>query len=267
MDLCTVTNKKYINNVINLLNSYKVNSYNKNIFVYCFDMEQKEIDQLNKNYTDAQFLFVPRVNDYAYHPTVFLYKVYALNDCINRTDSFIYSDATNVFNRFVDLKKYLIDDSLLLPYNSEKLTNAYWTTKKCFEKMDCHTAAIMNQYWAGFQAYCSTEENKLFLKQMYDYMLVPEIALPDTSIKKPDGIDSICIEHRQDQSVLSLLIDKHFRHQKYDHERQLLFGDWQTFSIFNNGYAHDINNCCLSSRESKFGNFRFINNKENTWVI
>jgi hypothetical protein len=258
MDLCTVTNRKYIKNAINLVNSYKINSYNKNVFIYCFDMTDEQIKYVSNVYSEINFLSVPKVCDYAYNPTAFFYKVYAINDCINKSNGFIYSDATNAFNRFVDIKNYFIDDSLFLPYNHKFLLNKFWTTKKCFEKMDCDSAKNTTQYWAGLQVYVSTEKNKLFTQQMYNYMLDPDIALPDTSVKNPDGEKSICLEHRQDQSVFSLLIHKHNRHQEYNEERQMLFGDWMTYKSFNQDYKHDIKNCVISSRESKFGNFRFL---------
>lgn len=258
MDLCTVTNKKYLKNVFNLVNSYKINSYNKKIFIYCFDMSEEEIKTLQQTYQSYYFLHVPKLVSYAYNPLAFFYKVFAINDCISKSDAFMYSDATNVFNKFVEIEKYLIDDSLFLPYLDKKLTNEYWTTKKCFEKMKCNDAKIMPQYWAGFQIYKGTSENKAFTQEMLEYMKIDEVALPDTSVKYPDGVSQPCIEHRQDQSVLSLLIHKNFRHQYYDFEKQQLFGDWQTFKYFNSQYSHNIAECFLSSRESKFGNFRFI---------
>jgi hypothetical protein len=258
MDLCTVTNNRYIKNAINLINSYRVNSYNQKVYFYYFDVEKEQIQTLSETYKDITFIEVPKVCEWAYKPTVFFYKTFAINDCINKSAGFIYSDATNVFNRYVDIKNYLIDDSLFLPYNHERLLNKYWTTNKCFEKMDCQSAREMMQYSAGFQAYISTEENKEFTQEMYNWMLDADVALPDTNVKRPDGLDSPCIEHRQDQSVFSLLINKHFRHQRYNHDRQLLFGDWMTYKSFNQDYKHDIKNCVISSRESKFGNFRFL---------
>lgn len=257
MDLCTVTNKKYLNNVFNLVNSYKINSYNNNVFIYCFDMSGDEIEQLNSTYQKYNFINIPKVVEYAYDPTTFFYKVYAINDCIKKSNFFIYSDATNVFNKFINIEKYLIDNSLFLPYNNPKLINKYWTTKKCFERMSCFEAAIMPQYWAGLQIYKSTNENVNFINEMYNFMCDPEIALPNTSIKMPDGDNTSCIEHRQDQSVLSVLIHKHCRHQRYDPEKQFLFGDWQTFSYFDVSYKNNLKDCIISSRESKFGYLRF----------
>ena len=228
------------------------------MILYYFNINKEEIYKYNKLYPDISFIEIPKVCEYAHNPTVFFYKVYAINDCINKSNKFIYSDATNVFNRFVDINAYLIDDSLFLQYNNKNLLNKFWTTEKCFKKINCDFAKIMPQYWAGFQCYKSTKENKLFVKSMYDFMLDPEIAMPDTSIKKPDGLYADCIEHRQDQSVLSLLIYKNFREQKYNHEKQQLFGDWQTFKMFDSRYEHNLENCCLSSRESKMGYFRFL---------
>ena len=76
MDLCTATNEKYITSVINLINSYKINSYNKNIFVYCFDMDGDKIKILSENNKHINFLTVPKICEHAYHPTVFFYKTY-----------------------------------------------------------------------------------------------------------------------------------------------------------------------------------------------
>ena len=94
---------------------------------------------------------------------------------------------------------------------------------------------------------------------MYDCMLNPKIALPDTTIKRPDGDRSPCREHRQDQSVLSVLIHKHNRHQQFNPTRNARYGDWQTLAEFDRNYEHDFEQMVLSPRESKFNNFRFLN--------
>ena len=120
-------------------------------------------------------------------------------------------------------------------------------------------AELMPQYWAGFQVYRDTEFNKSFVTQMYDYMLMKEVALPDTTIKRPDGPTGLCVEHRQDQSVLSVLIHKNNRHQFFDLEKNNKYGDWQTLINFNKNYKHDFSKMVLSPRESKFGNYRFLN--------
>ena len=94
---------------------------------------------------------------------------------------------------------------------------------------------------------------------MYEQMLKPNVALPDTTVKSPDGEGSPCREHRQDQSVLSVLIHKHNRHQQFNPVRNNKYGDWQTLIEFDSGYQHDFQKMVLSPRESKFNKFRFLN--------
>ena len=161
----------------------------------------------------------------------------------------------------VSLEKDLVDESLFLGYNSPKLTNKYWTTRKCLETINSPGAEIMSQYWAGLQVYKKTPDNIRFVTEMYDLMLDPAVALPDTTTKYPDGPSEPCIEHRQDQSVFSILIHKHNRHQFYDPEKTSKYGDWQTIVEFDRGYKPDLSQRILAPRESKFGQFRFLNLK------
>ena len=146
---------------------------------------------------------------------------------------------------------------MVYPYGG--LTNQYWCTKKSIAIIDSPGSEIMPQYWAGFQAYKKSIDNITFIEEMYQHMLNPETALPDTTVRYPDGKDSMCIEHRQDQAILSLLIHKYGRHQKFDPMKNSKYGDWQTFREFDREYNHDFDKMVLSPRESKFNNFRFLN--------
>ena len=262
MDLCTVISERFINQAINLIQSYKTLSYDKNIYLYYFNTDKTKLDVFKNLYGEKiNLIEVENVCDHALSPRAFFYKVYAIRNCLhNHSESMIYSDSANCFIRDAkSIHKDLIDDSLFLSYPYERLTNKYWTTKKCFEVFDTVGSEIMPQYWAGFQVYNRTEKNLEFVQEMYDFMLNPDVALPDTTIKRPDGINSDCVEHRQDQSVLSLLIHKNNRHQFYDIDKNNKYGDWQTFRDFDASYRHDFDKMILSPRESKFGNFRFIN--------
>ena len=78
------------------------------------------------------------------------------------------------------------------------------------------------------------------------------------NVKKPDGPEAPCIEHRCDQSALSVLIHKNNRHQFYNIDSNNKYGDWQTFINFDREYKHNFDKVILSPRESKFGNFRFL---------
>jgi hypothetical protein len=259
MDLCTVTNGKYIKNALNLINSYRLNSYGSKVFLYYFDLEHDSVEKLKKleknNITVRE---VPFNCNHAYESTVFYYKTFAIKDALPDSDGIIYSDATNTFVRKDNLRESLVDDALFLPYNDPRLINNYWTTDLCFEKMQAESARNMMQYWAGFQAYGKSEKNLQFVNEMHDYMLDPDIALPNTSIKNPDGSNRPCREHRQDQSVYSLLIHKHFRHNFYDPVLQSKYGDWQTFRVHDDTYRANENAMVMSSRESKHGQMRFL---------
>jgi len=261
MDLCTVISERYIPQAINLIQSYKVYSYNENIFVYYFNTSIDKLEIFKKIFGDqVKLVEVENKVEHAHNPRVFFYKVYAINDCLtNHSGAMIYSDSANCFIKEAkNIEKDLIDDSLFLAYPYEKLTNQYWTTEKCLELAGSIGAEIMPQYWAGFQAYKRTPKNIALTTEMYDYMLNPEMALPDMSVKYPDGKDSSCIEHRCDQSILSILIHKHNRHQSFDPIKNSKYGDWQTFVEFDREYNHDFDNMILSPRESKFNNFRFL---------
>lgn len=261
MDLCTVISEAFIPQAINLIQSYKVHSFNEKVYLYYFNTDKNKLKVFSDIFGDQVVLTeVEKVCSHALSPRVFFYKTYAINDCLNnRSEFMIYSDSANCFiNSTADMHDDLIDDSILLQYPYKKLTNKYWTTEKCLKIIDAPSAENMPQYWAGFQVYKKTPKNLLLVSQMYDLMFIPYVALPDTTVKKPDGSDSPCVEHRQEQSVLSLLIHKFDRHQFFDMERNYKYGDWQTMVNFDKNYRHNFDKMVLSPRESKFGNFRFL---------
>lgn len=261
MDLCTVISERFIPQALNLIQSYRVFSYDRDVYIYYFNTDENKLNVFTDLFGDkVKLIKVENVCDHALNPRAFFYKVYAIRDCLwNHSDGFIYSDSANCFVREAkNIHNHLIDDSLFLAYPYEGLTNKYWTTVKCFKAMNASGAEFMPQYWAGFQAYKKTQTNLDFVNQMYNYMLLPDAALPDTTVICPDGKQADCREHRQDQSVLSILIHKNNRHQMFDIEKNNLYGDWQTFIHFDNEYEHNFDKMILSPRESKFGNFRFL---------
>ena len=264
MDLCTVISERFIPQALNLIQSYKLFSYNQKVYLYHFNTDVNKLKIFNEIFGDqVKLIEVVSDCDHALNPRVFFYKVYAIRDCLlNYSKSMIYSDSANCFVREAkNIHNELIDDSMFLTYPYEKLTNRYWTTRACFDTIEAPGAEIMPQYWAGFQAYKKTDQNIEFINQLHDYMLLPDVALPDMNVKKPDGNDAPCIEHRCDQSVLSLLIHKNNRHQSFDTEKNNKYGDWQTLINFDQNYKHNFDKLILSPRESKFGNFRFLKHK------
>jgi len=260
VDLCTVTNQRYFVNAINLIKSYQVNSCNEKVFLYYFDLDDDTLAKAKHLESEKlELREVPESCPHAYEPTVFYYKTFAIKDSLPSSQGIVYSDATNAFIKKSDIRESLVDGAMFLPYNDERLLNKYWTTDRCFEKMSADSARNMMQYWAGFQAYEKSDKNIKFTEEMHEYMLDPEIALPNTSVKNPDGENRMCKEHRQDQSVYSLLIHNHFRHNFYDPILQNKYGDWQTFKVHDPNYIVNEAQMVMSARESKFGNLRFLN--------
>lgn len=259
MDLCSVFSENYILSALNLVKSYNHFSYKNKIYLYYFNCDKNKLFIFDEYKNQIELIEVEKLVDYAHNPKAFFYKLYALNDCRKKTNSFIYSDITNCFvSEAKKIHNDLIDNCLFIAYPYEKLINKYWTTKKCFDIMKSPLAEIMPQYWAAFQAYNVDKVNANFIEEMYEYACLKECLLPEVGMKFPDGNENVCIEHRQDQSILSLMINKYNKHQFYDVEKYSKYGDWQTLQDFDKNYKHNFDNTILSSRESKFGFYRFL---------
>ena len=262
MDLCTVISERFIPQALNLIQSYKINSYAQDVYLYYFNTDIEKLSVFHKIFGQSvKLIEIEKVCEHAHSPRVFFYKTYALHDCLlNHTDGVIYSDSANCFVRSTDtLEQDLVDNSLFMVYPYAGLTNQYWCTKRSISTIDTPGSEIMPQYWAGFQVYKKSIDNVTFIEEMYKHMLNPDMALPDTTVRYPDGPESACIEHRQDQAIFSLLIHKHNRHQPFDPVKNAKYGDWQTLREFDREYNHDFDKMVLSPRESKFNNFRFLN--------
>jgi hypothetical protein len=263
MILATVTNKKYILSTINLIESYKLHSFDSTIFLYYFDLPHKALDFLNKRYgSQVVCREVEKVCDYAHEPRTFFYKSYAIKHANDQGADFIYSDGTNAFVRPTkdlagDLRGH---NRLFLQYPYEILKNKYWTTRRCFSDMGCDSPQYHDapQYWAGFQAYINKPENTQFINKLYEYSLNINILKPDTTIKRPDGEDSPCIEHRQDQSIFSLLIEKFSFQQEYSHSLTNRYGDFQTLHSLDNSFRVNPSEVVLHCRVSKFGEYNYL---------
>ena len=260
MDLCTVLSENFIPQAVNLIHSYMINSYAEKAHVYYFNTEKEKLNVFHNTFGNKVVLKeVPNDCPHAYNPRVFYYKTYAISDClVNNNQDIIYSDSSNCFIKKHNIKEDLRDDAIFLPYTHPALSNKYWTTKRCFEKLEAQDAVDSTQYWAGFQVYKNNLRNKSFVSEMHKAMKDSEIALPDTTVSKPDGALSSCLEHRQDQSVLSLMIHKHNRHQNFNYLINNRYGDWQTMQYFDKAYVHNFKQMVLSPRESKFGQFRYL---------
>ena len=258
MLLATVTNDKFFFNAINLIDSYKFNSFDDEILFFSLNLAESYKKHLKKRYgSQVHIQDIPKVCNHAHDVKTFFYKTYAIKAAMNHGQDFIYSDATNEIVKFTtDLKEDLKKRGgrIILPYNHEMLKNKYWTTKKCFEKMGCleEKYGETPQHWAGTQIYAATEENKQFVGEMCEHMLDIEVAGPDMTAKRPDGENSLCIEHRCDQSVLSILMKKYGFYKDFDLELAHKYGDQQTLVDFDKTYRPQMDKIVIYSRKSKF---------------
>jgi hypothetical protein len=266
MNLLTVANDQYVLNVINLFLSYEKCSFNREKILYYFNMSDKNLLFLEKHLKNLRLQKIPEINDYIYNTKVFLFKAYALSEEIAK-DNLIYSDSANCFvQQDIYMKNYLeYNDRLLLQYPEKLKKNKNFTTKKCFEILECDNEVYKNkhQYWAGFQVYKSTKENKLLLNSQFEFMKIKNVAFPESIIERPDGMNADCWFHRNDQSVLSLLIEKYKLTQDFSYETFNRYGDFYTVFEHDKSFLNNFKkeNIIMHARDSKINGFRFLTNK------
>jgi len=113
------------------------------------------------------------------------------------------------------------------------LRNIEWTTKACFKALGCDEPRYHNsiQYMGGFQAYMPTADNLKHIEEMCKFMLKPEIAGPSNWTQQPDGPNG-CRAHRNDQSVLSILIERNGWHQYFEPVHFMKYGDYPTLQAW-----------------------------------
>lgn len=232
MNLVTVSNNRFVNHVVQLIDSYNRQPFKKDVYLYVFEFSDANKSFLYNRYKNVKIFDIPRINDYVYNTKIFLFKCYALKHAIEQGIDFIYSDAANVFVKdSTELVRYLQQNgNLFLQYPMPTKKNKFFTTSTCFKQMQLDTEEYRNsqQYWAGLQGYINNPTNHTLIKQMFEYMLDRDIAFPEAHIQKPEGINSNCVYHRNEQSVLSLLIKKYNLEQQFDYEMFNKCGDYPT---------------------------------------
>lgn len=267
MNLVTVGSDKYCNHLIQLFDSYNNQKFKENIYLYCFQFSESSKSILFNRYSNLKIFDIPPINDYVYNSKVFLFKCYALKHAIEQGIDFIYSDSANVFvgdsEQIVEhIKK---TGNLFLQYPMETKMNKFFTTSTCFKKMNCDFEEYKNsqQYWAGLQGYMKNQINTSLISEMYNFMLDRDIAFPEAHIQKPEGINSICTYHRNEQSVLSLLIKKYNIEQTFDYEMFNKCGDYPTVFMHDNSYraSFDYDKILIHPRYSNIFGFDRIKTK------
>lgn len=265
MNLLTVSNDSYILHALNLFLSYERFSYNKEKILYVFNVKDSKLSFIDKHVKNLKIVKIPEINDYIYNTKIFLFKTYALSEEI-KNESFIYSDSANCFVRNDNYMDHYLsnNDRLVLKYPQQLKKNRNFTTNKCFKVLECDSEIYKekHQYWAGFQVYKKTKQNTDLLNELQNYMLIKNVAFPESNIERPDGSNNNCWFHRNDQSVISLLLEKNNLGQSFDYETFNNYGDFYT--VFNHDltYAKNFNKekIILHARDAKQNGLRFITN-------
>ena len=143
-----------------------------------------------------------------------LWKPYIILQTLKKFDIgdiVIYSDCgVEIIQNLKPLIDLCNNKTDILLFANSNLINKRWTKKDCFILMDCDE----DKYWNGLQcdaAFC------LFKKSSKSIAFLEEWLLHGTNINILTDLPNICgslnfpefIEHRWDQSILSLLAIKH----------------------------------------------------------
>jgi len=212
------------------INSFKFNQDSKHI-IYLFGNKPEIIDA-------PEFISIkniPENIEALNNPLLFAYKYWAILDSLNNGENknIIYSDAANKINGCLsDIENFYKKNVLLSRYKDGQFLIKHWTTKKCIETLNGENFLNIPQIWAGFQAYKNTPQNITFVKNMLNLCIDESLSGPIPSISKPDGEGSECIQHRNDQSILSIESLKNNLYPEYDDTVTYTFGDFISMKYF-----------------------------------
>ena len=265
MDLVTVTNNVFAPCVFNLIESYRLNSSNEQVHIIYFDLEQEYVDLFKKTYgKQVNLIPVQKDCEHAFNPRFYFPKGFALKYAAQNLKTFLMCDASHAFvNKTYDLEYYIEKDTrFFIEYPGETFKNKHWCSKKSLDILECNTKEIREaqSYWSGLHGYVVNDENKQMLMDQYHSMLHKDVAGPSNLIRYPDGPKADCIGHRNDQTVLSLMIYKYGFRQPFDLSKYNRYGDLQTMQVMMpNIYSQfDLSKVAMYSRFSKGNNFYFL---------
>jgi hypothetical protein len=177
-----------------------------------FDEFTPSVQQLFNTYKDI-FQYRKGVGYWLWKPFVILETLKAAND----GDIIYYMDVgTDIEQDIQVLADLCIENKGMLffenraghPYK-QRWINRQWTKRDCFVLMDCDTDYYYNgpQTDAAYQVYQKTPETIKFVTEWFQYCTDRRI-LTDEPNTQGSNLPEF-VEHRWDQSVLSLLILKY----------------------------------------------------------
>jgi hypothetical protein len=155
-----------------------------------------------------------------------LWKPYIILDAMSKAEEdaiLIYSDADNMFHSAAEpLAELCQAQGGMIFFKTMSYINRSWTKRDCFVLMDCDAPAYWNadHLWAGLAVFVNNARSQAFVKEWLSYCVNPNI-IGDQENGTGLGNFPEFIEHRYDQSVLSLLAVKHgipsFRDLQFQH--------------------------------------------------
>jgi hypothetical protein len=235
MDFVTCcNNEKFFNLAKKLIASYLKFYPKAKVVVGVFGDMAKLAGRISDQ---LEFVPVPQDCEHAWNPRFYYFKnatmKYAIENC---RESFVWMDSANiVVDRLIEIEEALEEKGRFFDQypNIEFYKLKYYTSKTCLEHMG-HTIESVSD-WYGYQslvqAYAVTEENKRFIDEMLQYMKDPLVAGPSNYTLDPDGPGGVAHWHRNDLSVLSVLIPRYKFDQPYDYEISRRYGDRPTYEL------------------------------------
>jgi hypothetical protein len=151
----------------------------------------------------------PRGGYYLWKPFIILQTLQKMKDgevlfyCDSGVD--LKDDPKKLLNEFVGKNK-----NIFIFRNDEEVLNKTYTKRDCFILMNCDS----KEYWdapqaiAGFSGWVKNKKTLDFVKEWLEYGKDERIISFSPNVMGKPNLDSF-IEHRWDQSILSLMAKKH----------------------------------------------------------
>lgn len=176
---------------------------------------------------------------------------------INYGDVLIYADSdAEIVRDLTFLINLCKEKGGILLFKVHHHINSTFTKRDCFILMNCDSEDMWNteQVMGGFQIYVKNDKSINFLQEWLHYCKHPKILTDTQNICGLDNFPNF-IEHRHDQSILSLLAIKHkieiFRdpsqwgnHLKmkaFRENEEFLFRFYSSFPLVNSQYPTVLN--------------------------
>ncbi len=130
---------------------------------------------------------------------------------LNEGDLLLYLDSgVEIISDLSPLLNLCNTQKNIVLFSNYPWINRQWTKRDCFVLMNCDSSKFWNaeQISAGYQLYCKNEQSTAFVQEYLDFCQNYHALSDAPSICGLPNLPEF-IDHRHDQSVLSLLAVKH----------------------------------------------------------